>query len=1543
MPRLSKIGAAALGAFGWTSGSAVTASYLVVAGGGASNGDAQASGGGGAGGLLTGTTSLNPTLSYTITVGAGATASTSTGTNSPGSDSSISSVGITASGGGAGGAGANGGVKNGGNGGSGGGGGSSNAAGTSSGGTAVSGQGNAGGTGTGSVTNTSRASGGGGGAGAAGSNGSSNVGGNGGVGVSSSISGTATFYAGGGGGGGQGTGGSGGNGGGGNGGGGNGSRGVAGTANRGGGGGAGYEDSAAYNGIANGGSGIVIISYVGAQQFGGGVVTSSGGNTIHTFTTSGTLSPLSSLTASYLIVAGGGGGGAENGGGGGAGGFRTGSGITLDTNSIYVVTVGAGGNGGVNDQGSNGSNSVFLNLTSTGGGGGGKYSGTNAGRDGGSGGGSASAGTAGSGNTPSTSPSQGNNGGVGRTGSPYYGGGGGGASAVGTAGTSGGNGGAGTASSISGSSVTYAGGGGGGSISGGSSGGAGGGGAGAASSSKVTGTAGTANLGGGGGGGSDANGDGGAGGSGVVIISYPGSTQQMAGGTVTVAGGNVIHTFTSSGYLTPIVLVTNSLRFRSSATAYLSRTMRTPTTQNTWTYSAWVKRGALGIYANLLSDTNDSLNTQFLFYTDNTLGFYYSGTDIFTTSQVFRDPSAWYHIVLSVNSSASGTNKVNLYVNGSQVTSFSTDNRSSFSTSLINTSGSTNLIGAYGSTRANLFDGYLTEINFIDGQQLTPNSFGTFNGLGVWQPIRYGGSYGTNGFYLPFNYNGTTSTYGGSFNGSSQYLTIAQNAAFNMGSGDFTLESWVYFNASGRAAIISQINSAGTNSSCSFYFERNASNFLRIIVASGGTGYEVTGTTVVPSGQWIHVAGVRNGNNLSCYLNGVSQGTVDVTGVSLNSSTENVQINGYGTSTGLVFAGAMSNTRIVKGTAVYTSNFTPPTANLTAISGTSLLTLQNATIVDNSTNAFTITNTGTVVTYVGYPFYLNIAKDQSPNGNNWTPNAVNNGLPSSSTYDVMTDVPTLTSATTANYCVMNPLSFFATGASALDGNLTLSITTAGGNIRPTFGATTGKFYAEFTINNIGGATGTQFSVLTTTPSTTATSLMTAIYYVNGQTYNYASASFVSYGASYTTGDIIGVAWDCDAFSVTFYKNNVSQGTLSGAAINANAAGQGVAPIGASSGSPSSISVACNYGQQPFTYTPPTGFVALNTFNLPTPTIGATASTTANKYMDASLWTGNGASSQVVTNSGSMQPDFVWIKSRNQAFGHLLFDSVRGISLYLQSNGTGAEVTDANMVSSLNSNGFTVGSSGFTNGNTYTQVGWQWRASNATAVTNTNGSIISTVSANTTSGFSIVTYTGTGANATVGHGLGVAPSMYIVKRRNAGGDNWAVYHVSTGNTQFLRLDTTNAAQTFNLWQNTTPTSSVFYLTSDVGVNGSGSTYVAYCFAQVAGYSAMGSYVGNDSADGTFIYTGFRPAFVLYKKATGTDGWLIYDSKRNSYNVADALLQPNTSGAEAVSAPGSIDIVSNGFKQRNANNIGNSSSFTYIYMAFAESPFKYANAR
>jgi hypothetical protein len=332
----------------------------------------------------------------------------------------------------------------------------------------------------------------------------------------------------------------------------------------------------------------------------------------------------------------------------------------------------------------------------------------------------------------------------------------------------------------------------------------------------------------------------------------------------------------------------------------------------------------------------------------------------------------------------------------------------------------------------------------------------------------------------------------------------------------------------------------------------------------------------------------------------------------------------------------------------------------------------------------------------------------------------------------------------------------------------------------------------------------------------------------------------------------------------------------------------------------------------------------------------------NQHFDIKLYTGNGGGTNTQTISGlGFSPDLVWIKSRSAAIQSNIFDTVRGSTKGLISSSTSDEITDAQSLTSFNNDGFTLGSSTISLAPNYpseTYVSWNWNAGSST-VTNTSGSISSQVRANTTAGFSVVTWTGAGSTGTVGHGLGVAPKFIIAKRRNSS-TNWQVYSSALGATNQVCLNLTNASFSTTTWNNTSPTSSVFSV-DNVELGASGGTYVAYCFSEVKGFSKFGSYTGNGNADGAFVYTGFRPAYVMYKRTDSTGGWNILDDTRNPSNAVGEYINANLSDAEANATI--MDILSNGFKMRNTFSSANASGGSYIYMAFAETPFKYASAR
>ena len=323
------------------------------------------------------------------------------------------------------------------------------------------------------------------------------------------------------------------------------------------------------------------------------------------------------------------------------------------------------------------------------------------------------------------------------------------------------------------------------------------------------------------------------------------------------------------------------------------------------------------------------------------------------------------------------------------------------------------------------------------------------------------------------------------------------------------------------------------------------------------------------------------------------------------------------------------------------------------------------------------------------------------------------------------------------------------------------------------------------------------------------------------------------------------------------------------------------------------------------------------------------------YFNTKLYTGNGGTQSIT--GLDFQPDWVWIKERSSTSSHALFDAIRGATIKLSSNNTDANNTSTADLTSFNSDGFTNGNSGAVNESGQTYASWNWKA-NGSGSSNTDGSITSTVSVNTTSGFSIVKYTGnSSAGATIGHGLGVVPNVIIAKKLN-NTSNWSVYHSGLGNfAKVLSLNTTSAATTDSgVWDNV-PTSSRFLVGSDNTTNANGDDYIAYCFAEKQGFSKFGSYTGNGNADGPFIYTGFKPAFYIIKSATGTRSWIIKDNKRPGYNVNGSYLLANGSEVEGTGS-GNVasDECSNGFKIRGTSTSLNFSGETYIYMTFAEEP-------
>ncbi len=544
------------------------------------------------------------------------------------------------------------------------------------------------------------------------------------------------------------------------------------------------------------------------------------------------------------------------------------------------------------------------------------------------------------------------------------------------------------------------------------------------------------------------------------------------------------------------------------------------------------------------------------------------------------------------------------------------------------------------------------------------------------------------------------------------------------------------------------------------------------------------------------------------------------------------------------------------------------------------------------------------------------------------------GSPTVPTYDSMLDVPLSSGGgELGNYCTLNPLSTSVSGY-VRQANLSLSGNSLGEypGVGGTIYVSTGKWYWEY-MATAGGTLNCTFGF---SPATafggTFQTATGSVGYTNDTGAITVSGSTVTTGATFTSGDLIAVALDLTTGTAQFYKNNVATGALVTGLTGTYTPAMNLNYY-------PSNTLYLNCGQRPFNYAPPTGFLPLHTGNFPIPAVRK-----SNQYFDTTIYTGNGTS-QSITNSASMQPDFVWIKNRATTNFHQLQDSLRGPTKQIFSNDIQAENTDITKVTSFDVGGFSVGSGAAVNGSGNSHVAWQWRAGGA-AVTNADGSISSQVSVNQIAGFSIVKWTGNGVNAqTIGHGLGQTPAMILHKAVGDGVYSWNSWHKGLSTNYYIGLNTTSAQDNSqNIWPTVGITSSVITTTSAAVKynNLSGINHIAYVFAEVAGYSKFGSYIGNASTDGPFVYCGFRPKYIMIKRIDGgTNSWYIRDTARNTNNVADLQVYADLANAEATEV--GTDMLANGFKIRGTSTGFNGSGATYIFMAFAEAPFKSALAR
>jgi hypothetical protein len=1060
--------------------------------------------------------------------------------------------------------------------------------------------------------------------------------------------------------------------------------------------------------------------------------------------------------------------------------------------------------------------------------------------------------------------------------------------------------------------------------------------------------------------------------------------------------------------------IDNSLRFDDDADPVLSRTPTSAGNRKTYTVSAWVKRGNLTLtYPGIFSGGTGSDVDLMRFNSDDTFGYRASASYEVASTAVYRDPSAWYHLVMAVNTTESvSTNRVKLYVNGDQITDFSLtdypaeDFEGSINNTVIHYIGT----GDPDNPDTRNWDGYLAEFYFIDGSAELPSSFGELDSTtNQWKPIDASGlTFGTNGFYQ--KYGGTIET--------TDSFTSTGSATWTCPSGITGIKLLVVAGGggAGRSTWAPGGGGAGGLAYISNYTVTEGTTYNLSVGAGGagsttGDGTGDLGTdSVFDSSDSEETITAKGGGGGGTYVNpptsGGSGGGGGANSSGDNGGASSNQAADFGsyTSVGFGNSGGNGSTESLGGGGQGGgAGGTPAGKDYSSVFGTgygesgwfsggggggsmsesggsgpssggqggggdgTTGTGGNATVNTGGGGGGGKENagggsggSGVILIKYGVTF----GEDSSGEGNDF---AVTNLVAT----DQMIDTPT------NNFCTFNPLSFVTPGwqpQTISEGNLYARMS-SDYDARGSMAMESGKWYWEVLV----GEAGTNYMMNgigdpTSTASMYATSTDGIAYYGNnGNIYKQAPAA--SYGAPYTAGDIIGVAFNMDDREITFYKNDASQGVVTGvpstpsvyvAAISSASWSAGWINFGQDSSFAGEVTAQGNQDSNDvgdFYYEPPTDFLALCTNNLPDPEIALPGG-----HFNTVLYTGDGNTGRSVTGTG-FAPGFLWIKNRDATDKHINVDSVRGPTIYWSSNTGGTFTTDSNVVTSLDSDGFTVGDNVAVNTNTEDFVSWNWKVGGTPTATNvatsgvmTSGSVFQDgvsntsftpgstiypkkISANTTAGISVVKYVGPGGSTdTFAHGLSLAPSLVIIKADAGDAAVVGSDHMASW-TGGIGLSTTNAvSDSDTLWRDLAPTASLVRIgtAGDVNDGGGATSYSAYCFHSVEGYSKVGSYAGNSNADGPFVYTGFKPAYILQKCSNNTSAWQIWDVKRDTYNVAEKRLLADQNSAELDGHP-DVDILSNGFKFRRSAGDFNTTGDDNIYIAFAESPFKYSNAR
>ena len=957
------------------------------------------------------------------------------------------------------------------------------------------------------------------------------------------------------------------------------------------------------------------------------------------------------------------------------------------------------------------------------------------------------------------------------------------------------------------------------------------------------------------------------------------------------------HTITSDSVL-GAAKIQRSLRFNRGDAPYLQATLGNGD-ENRWTWSGWVKKTINGQHQNLFSSGSDVVYTHINFDNSDRIRFQnwhsaQKGTKI--TTRKIRDLTSWMHIVVIWDSgNATADDRMRIYVNGTRETAFDdSTNPDQNQDSVINGNslgGSTygegkHFIGKFADTSDNSGT-YKAEVNFIDGTTLTPSSFGfTDPQTGIWMPKRFEKSSIPNKKGTTFSSTWTAS--GNGFGGSNPITNAfdgdLSTSANNDGGGQILTWNTSTYNLRGELRIYCRSSSGVYD----IYVNGNSGNTTKVGDTPSSNGW-------VECGTFDHIKEIQ------------FAGTT------------------YNTGTGLGSAGVHILAITVDGT------------------------LLRNDMHEFGTNGFHLDfNDNSSTSALG--------KDTSGNGNDHATS--NFSVSAGEGNDSLVDTPT------NNFCTLNHL--FMNGneqQNHYNGNLNFQGDNNYGTSQATFPVTTGKWYWECEMSsqyvNIAGITrGTNCAENTYIGYDTNGNLFGFGYYYNdgtvkGTTDGLGTTSNNNLATSQTTaanGDILGIASDIANGYLIFYKNGTHIYTITGISSDFD-----WFPSFSSYGT--SAIWFTNWGQRPFSYTPPAGHKSLCSKNLP-PT--SPSIVRPQRHFETLTWDGNSTQDRNITGL-EFKPDFVWIKSYTHStyggglsYHHLIWDVVRGVGSNTigassrkeltvneaYTEGHGANYTDYyGHVSSFNKDGFQLDHvSGeppfYVNQTGRSYVAWCWKAG-GTAVSNSDGSITSSVSANQEAGFSIVTYSGNGSGTgqTVGHGLGKAPKVIFLKKRNAA-TNWYVYHGAVGNGAFEGLNTSSAYGSGNAPFNTTAPSSTVVTLGNTDGNQSGINFVLYCWAEIPGYSKFGSYEGNGNANGTYVELGFRPAWLMVKKSSGANSWVIYDVKRSPENVVDNYLIAEGSDAESTNSAVSVDLLSTGFKFKSGYDIVNAG--TYVYMAFAQEP-------